>query len=111
MKLAIPRHDGETASTRLANRRWRVIGVKVSETEDLEARDDSAPAGVDGASNRGIGRASRFRKNLGTAAPPIRILGRDPRLDTRDRGVRDFWDIWDGGRLLPPILASVTAAI
>ena len=58
MKLAIPLHDGETASTRLANRRWRVIGVRVTEAEDLEGRDDSAPAGVDGATNRGIGRAS-----------------------------------------------------
>ena len=37
--------------------------------------------------------------------------GREPRLETLDLGVRDFWDIWDGGRLLPTILASVTAAI
>ena len=35
----------------------------------------------------------------------------EPRLETRDLGVRDFWDIWDGGRLLPTIFASVTAAI
>ena len=39
------------------------------------------------------------------------VPGLDPLLETRDRGVRDFWDIWDGGRLLPTSLASVTAAI
>ena len=39
------------------------------------------------------------------------VPGREPRLETLDLGVRDFWDIWDGGRLLPTILASVTAAI
>ena len=39
------------------------------------------------------------------------VPGREPRLETLDLGVRDFWDIWDGGRLLPTSLASVTAAI
>ena len=29
--------------------------------------------------------------------------GREPRLETLDLGVRDFWDIWDGGRLRPTI--------